>query len=102
MWVPPEDVDPFVVHAPTRKSFGVFGAVSATDGRLSTCRAEKFNAETFLCFLQKLIRRRRKDRKMVVVLDNARWHHARLLQPWLKAHRKPPSLGLSASIQPGT
>jgi transposase len=25
---------------------------------------------------------------MVVVLDNARWHHARKLQPWLKEHRQ--------------
>jgi len=25
---------------------------------------------------------------MVVVVDNARWQHARLLQPWLKAHKK--------------
>ena len=25
---------------------------------------------------------------MVVVVDNARWHHARLLKPWLKEHKK--------------
>jgi transposase len=88
MWVPPEDIDPVVLHAPTRKNVGVFGAVCTADGRLTTGRAEKFNAETFLSFLQQLVRRRRKGRKMVVVLDNARWHRAKLLQPWLKKHRK--------------
>lgn len=88
MWVPPEDVDPVVLHAPTRKNVGVFGAVCTADGRLTTCRAEKFNAETFLSFLQQLVRRRRKGRKMVVVLDNARWHRAKLLHPWLKKNRK--------------
>jgi hypothetical protein len=83
MLVPPEDVDPVVLHAPTRKYLGVFGAVCTADGRLTTGRAEKFNAQTFLSFLHQLLSRRRKGCKMVVVLDNARWHRAKLLQPWL-------------------
>lgn len=88
MWIPPEDVDPIVLHAPTRKSVGVFGAVCAADGRLTTRRTEKFCAETFLAFLKQLLHRRRKHRKMVVILDNARWHHAKNIQPWLKKYRK--------------
>lgn len=88
MWVPPEDVDPIVLHAPTRKSVAVFGAVCVTDGRLITQRAERFNAETFLCFLQELVRHQRRGRKMVVILDNARWHHATMLKPWLKEHHR--------------
>jgi transposase len=88
MWVPPEDIDPIVLHEPTRKSVGIFGAVCATDGRLTTARADRFCAETFLDFLKQLFRRRRKDQKMVVVLDNARWHHAKAIQPWIKEHRK--------------
>jgi len=88
MWVPPEELDPVVLHAPTRKNIGVYGAVCARDGRLLVQRAEKFCAESFLIFLKNLFRRRAKRKKMVVVVDNARWHHARLLQPWLKAHKK--------------
>lgn len=42
---------------------------------------------TFLSFLKKLLRHRRRGHKMYVVLDNARWHHARILRPWLKKHR---------------
>ncbi|MDH4187994.1 MAG: IS630 family transposase [Nitrospira sp.] len=87
MWVPPENVDPVVLHAPTRKSVGVFGAVCVGDGRLVTQRADKFCAQTFLVFLEEILSQRRRGRKMVVVLDNARWHHARLLQPWLDKHR---------------
>jgi hypothetical protein len=30
MWVPPEDIDPVVFHAPTRKSVAFFGAVRAS------------------------------------------------------------------------
>jgi transposase len=88
MWIPPEDVDPILLHEPTRKSVAVFGAVRPADGCLLTQRSESFNAGTFLSFLQRLVRHRRRGQRMVVVVDNARWHHARLLNPWLKEHRK--------------
>jgi transposase len=87
MWVPPEDVDPVILHAPTRKSVAFFGAVRSSDGLLVTQRANKFNAETFQRFLSKLIRRKRSGRKMFVVADNARWHHAKVLRPWLKRQK---------------
>ena len=87
MWVPPEDADPVVLHAPTRKSIGIFGAVSNTDGRLVTQLNETFDAATFLVFLQQLLRHRRKDHLMIVIVDNARWHHAKTLQPWLEERR---------------
>jgi transposase len=88
MWVPPEDTDPIVLHAPTRKSVAVFGAICAGDGRMVARREEKFNAATFLSLLKQLVRHRRRGRKMMVILDNACWHHARMLSPWLAAHRE--------------
>lgn len=87
MWVPPEDKDPIVLHAPARKSMGIFGAVRAADGKMITALAPTFNAATFKQFLVMLLRHHRKGRKIIVVLDNARWHHARLLAPWLRKHR---------------
>jgi len=87
MWVPPEEADPVVLHAPTRKSVGVFGAVCARDGRLAVRREKKFEATTFLAFLKQLVRHRRRDRRMVVIVDNASWHHAKHLRPWLETHR---------------
>lgn len=86
MWVAPEERDPVVQHAPTRKNMGIFGAVRPADGRLVTCCIEPFNAETFQVFLSQLLRHKRKGRTIVVVLDNARWHHARALKPWLDQH----------------
>jgi len=77
MWIPPEDVDPVLLHAPTRKQTAVFGAVCPSDGRFLTMPAETFDAQTFQLFLGQLLRRRRRGRAMVVVVDNARWHHAR-------------------------
>jgi len=88
MWVPPEEKDPTLLHAPTRKSVAVFGAVSNHDGRLVTrVERHRFNAASFKVFLQQLLRHRRNGCRMVVVVDNARWHHAKALQGWLAKHR---------------
>ena len=87
MWVPPEDKDPVVLHAPTRKSLALLGAVRPSDGLLVTRHAPIFNAQTFLDFLKVVIRHWRKGRRIVLVLDNARYHHAKLLRGWLRKNR---------------
>jgi len=87
MWIPPENVDPILLHAPTRKSISVFGAVRIRDGRLVHQLEKTFNACTFQAFLVQLIRQHQKNRKMIVIVDNARWHHAKYLKPWLHKHR---------------
>jgi transposase len=87
MWIPPEDKDPVLLHAPTRKSVAVFGAVRASDGCFASCLMNTFNAQTFQIFLAQLLRRKRKGRTMVVIVDNAAWHKSRELQPWLDAHK---------------
>jgi transposase len=87
MWIPPEDIDPVVLHAPTRKSVALFGAVRVQDGCFVPRQANTFNATSFALFLGQLLRHRRNGRKMLVIVDNARWHHARQLQPWLHDHR---------------
>jgi transposase len=86
MWVPPEEKDPVVLHAPTRKSLALVGAVRPSDGFMVTRQAAVFNAQTFLDFLKVMIRHQRRGRKLVLVLDNARYHHARLLRNWLRSH----------------
>ena len=87
MWVPPEDKDPVIMHASTRKKVGVFGAVCISNGRLVTQQDDQFDANSFQAFLTRLLRHRKHGHKMIVILDNARWHHARSLKPWLKKHR---------------
>src|SRR6185436_13798403 len=55
MWIAPETIDPVVLHQPTRKSVGYFGAIRLRDGKLVYRREDhKFNAETFLAFLKQL------------------------------------------------
>jgi transposase len=87
MWVPPEVKDPVLMHAPTRKSVACFGAVSLSTGKFIRALCEKFDAVTFEAFLKKLLRHRSRGKRMVVVLDNARYHHALLLKPLLRKYR---------------
>jgi len=54
-----------------------------------TARTNKrpiFNAATFRLFFRRLLRQHTLGRRMVVVLDNARYHHARLLADFLHRH----------------
>ena len=45
MWIPPENPNPVLYHAPTRKSVAVFGTVCPADGRLVILPAKTFRAE---------------------------------------------------------
>lgn len=101
MWVPPEDKDPILLLAPTRKSISLFGAVNVTDGRLVTLFEKKFNALTFQDFLIHLLRHRRKGKRMVILLDNAKYHHAVLLRPFLRHNRHKVLLKFLPAYSPG-
>jgi len=87
MWVPPESKDPVLLHASTRKSVACFGAVSLRTGTFVRSLCTTFNAATFETFLKTLLRHRSRDTRMVLVLDNARYHHAVLLKPLLRKYR---------------
>jgi transposase len=88
MWVPPEVKDPILWHAPTKNKIGIFGAVRLKDGHLVAQQWEQFNGETFAVFLKYLLRHRSPRKKMVIILDNSRYHHVRWLQPWLWDRRR--------------
>ena len=84
MWVAPEIKDPILLHAPTRKSIACFGAVNLRTGQFVRMMCPVFNAATFQCFLKRLLRQHTRRRRMILVLDNARYHHAVLLRPFLR------------------
>ena len=88
----PKIKDPVLQHAPTRKSVACFGAVDLGNGVLVRTFCKIFNAETFQHFLPVLLRHRSAHKRMVIVLDNARYHHARLLRPFLRRYRRVLSL----------
>lgn len=90
MWVPPEVGDPILRHAPTRKSVCYFGAVRVRDGKFLFSReAGRFDGMTTWNFLKKLRRcSRRAGRRVVVIIDNAKYHHATLHAAW-RAEQQP-------------
>ena len=86
MWIPPETVDPVLLHHPTRRSIGYFGAVRLRDGKLVYRReTTRFNAGTCFDFLWHLWKvSSRSGRRVIVITDNARYHHAALHKEWRK------------------
>jgi transposase len=88
MWIPPELLDPVVYHAPTRKSVGYWGAVRLRDGKLVYRRESgKFNGLSCYDFLKQLKASAcHSARKVVVIVDNARYHHAKLHHQWRELH----------------
>jgi transposase len=84
LWVAPEITDPVCYHAPTRKSISYFGAVRLRDGKLVMSRPKgMFDARTCWDFLRKLEHiSRQADRQVIVISDNARYHHANLHAAW--------------------
>jgi transposase len=88
MWVPPETRNPVILHHPTHRSVGYFGAVRLSDGKFVFQREEtRFNAQTFLGFLRNLrLDSGETGRRVMVITDNARYHHAKMHQGWRAQH----------------
>lgn len=84
MWIPPEEKDPVLLHHPTRRQVGYFGAVRIRDGKFVFHREiERFNGASFLEFMKHLrLISRRSVRRTVVLCDNARYHHAVMHKEW--------------------
>jgi len=84
MWVAPECKDPILLCHPTRKSVGYFGAMRLRDGKLVYKReTNSFNGETYWSFMKKLRQIScHSGRRVLVLSDNARYHHAKLHTEW--------------------
>ncbi|AEV20854.1 hypothetical protein GTCCBUS3UF5_35530 [Geobacillus thermoleovorans CCB_US3_UF5] len=63
----------------------LIGTLNYETGEVFCIEKERYDAETFLRFLQ-LVLERYPTGKIVMILDNARIHHAKLIQPFLKEH----------------
>jgi transposase len=61
------------------------GVLDYETGEVFCIEEEQYDAQVFLSFLHKVIDRYPNER-IVMVLDNARIHHAKLLQPFLEEH----------------
>ena len=76
---------PAIAATSGRKRINIHGVLNLEDGLFRFVEAEKINAETTRQLLQKLETAYPSKRIIHVFLDNARYHHAKVLQPWLQA-----------------
>ncbi len=64
----------------------LLGTLDYESGEILCRHATQYDAAEFLKFLQQIVDHYPKDR-IVLILDNARIHHAKLIQPFLADHR---------------
>jgi len=64
----------------------LFGCVEPATGIVLAKRAEKGNARTFKRFLLKVLNEY-KNKKVTMILDNVRYHHAKMLKPFLEKNK---------------
>ena len=89
MWVPWEEDDPVVWHYPGRKSVGYYGAVRLRDGKgFFRQEPQMFDGPTFGSFLRQLEQASKEaGRRVMVIIDNAKYHHAKLHAAWRQEHQ---------------
>lgn len=64
----------------------LIGTLNYETGDIFCVEEEKYDANVFLSFLKKVLNHYPTG-KIVMILDNARIHHAKLIQPFLVAHQ---------------
>jgi len=67
-----------------RKRLNIHGAFNLEDNCFTYVEEKQINAETSLKLFQKLEQKYPEKRCIHLFLDNARYHHAKLLRPWLE------------------
>ncbi len=68
------------------KSVKLIGILNYETGHVYVQEEERYTADIFLEFLKKVLKQYPTG-KIVMILDNARIHHAKLIQPFLNEHK---------------
>lgn len=81
--------DPVAVSRTTgRQRLNLHGALNLESGACHLVEAEAMNAETTVTLLSRLLDAYPEARKIHVILDNARYHHAKMVREWLDTQGK--------------
>ena len=71
-----------------RERLTLFGSVNPISGEVIVQQADRGNAMTFKKYLKKVIKHYSKSNgKILMILDNVRFHHAKLLKPFLEQNK---------------
>lgn len=66
----------------------VFGSYNYGSGQITVTFADKGNSHTFKKHLKKVLRTYKSVSKIIMVLDNVAYHHAKRIKAWLLVHPK--------------
>ena len=80
----PKDEKVAIKATSGRKRLNIHGAFDLETSRLTWLEGDRISAETTLSLFKKLETAYPKKRVIHVFLDNARYHHAKMLRPWLE------------------
>ena len=72
-----------------RERVTLFGAVNPISGEIIVQQAERGNAKTFLNYIKKTLKFYKKSKgKVHLILDNVRYHHVKILKPFLEKNKE--------------
>jgi len=71
-----------------RERYTGIGSYNYDTGQITVSFHEKGNHKSFKKHLKKLLYQYRAYSKIILVIDNVRYHHAKLLKLWLQKHPK--------------
>jgi transposase len=66
----------------------VFGSYNYGTGKITVSFADKGNSKTFKKHLKKILFEYKTYPKIIMVLDNVKYHHAKRISKWLERHQK--------------
>jgi transposase len=75
---------PEILCPVTYEKIGINGTINMETGQVYSTIADKFNADSFLLFIKNLIPNIPHGKKFVMILDNARPHHAKKVTEYVE------------------
>jgi transposase len=85
-WAPVGEQPVIACKQAKRERVTGFGSVNPQTGQLVVNFAQKGNTATFKKHLKAVLRAYKGKQKIIVYIDNVRYHHAKALKPFLEAH----------------
>lgn len=76
---------PEIKSPAVKERVSVLGAVGMDNGQLITMEAPVFNGDSFKRFVKKIMKNAKTKKKVLLVLDNARFHHAKANKEFLQS-----------------
>ena len=79
-------IKPILTHRAQKFKINMISAITNTGKTMFSLYDESINVDRFIDFLQKVIKS--SNKKIYMIVDNLRVHHAKLVTAWIEEHKK--------------